>query len=101
MAELIEPPAEAQVSETDLAPGDGTRVEAALTLPKAQLSDSVLPVVVADARYTLPDGSEGRTSASFEVGLPDEDRLAPFPTDRASGLLETVEARLHGELERA
>ena len=97
---LIEPPAEARVSETDLAPGDGTRVEAALALPKSQLSEAVLPVVVADARYTLPDGSEGRTSASFEVGLPGEERLAPFPTDRASGLFESVEARLHGELER-
>ena len=58
----------------------------------------MLPVVVADARYTLPDGSEGRTQASFAVGLPGEgDDLDPFAVDRSSGLIETVEARLHGE----
>ena len=62
----------------------------------------MLPVVVADARYTLPDGSEGRTHAAFAVGLPEArpDDLAPFPVDRSSGLRENVEARLHGEPER-
>ena len=63
--------------------------------------DAVLPVVVADARYRLPDGSEGRTSASFAVGMSvGEERLEPFPADRTSGLLENAEARLHGEPER-
>ncbi|MGZ8350159.1 MAG: hypothetical protein ACXWU2_09030 [Allosphingosinicella sp.] len=97
---LIEPPAEARLSEVTIQPGDGHRVDASLALPRSGLPDSVLPVIVADARYTLPDGSEGRTSASFEVGLPGGDELGPFPTDRASGLFESVEARLHGELER-
>jgi hypothetical protein len=97
---LIEPPAEAQSPRIEIAAGDGTRVEGALALAKSGLDESVLPVVVADARYTLPDGSEGRTSASFEVGMPGEEALAPFPTDRASGLIESVEARLHGDLER-
>ena len=58
-------------------------------------------MVVADARYRLPDGSEGRTHAAFAIGMPSEDEaLSPFPTDRASGLRENVEARLHGEPER-
>jgi hypothetical protein len=100
---LIERPADATVSEVDIAAGDGTTVEAEVALSKAGLHDSVLPVVVADARYRLPDGSEGRTSASFAVGLQAEAEggaLGPFPIDRASGLRENVEARLHGEPER-
>ena len=59
--------------------------------------------MVAEARYRLPDGSEGRTHAAFDIGLPeseDADGLTPFPVDRASGLRENVEARLHGEPER-
>ncbi|MGQ0559322.1 MAG: hypothetical protein ACT4OE_07020 [Sphingosinicella sp.] len=98
---LIDPPADAQVLQNSISPGDGARVEASLSLPKSAISEAVLPVVVADARYTLPDGSEGRTSAAFEVGLPGGEALAPFPVDRSSGLLETVEARLHGELQRS
>jgi len=97
---LIEPPADATVSEIDIAAGDGTRVDGEISLPKAGLTDSVLPVVVADARYRLPDGSEGRTSASFAIGLPEGEGIAPFQLDRASGLIESVEARLHGEPQR-
>lgn len=94
---LIEPPADATVSEVDIAAGDGARVEAEITLPKAGIRDeTLLPVIVADARYRLPDGSEGRTSASFAIGLPEGEELAGFQLDRATGLLETVEARLHG-----
>ena len=87
-------------SEDSMAPGDGTRVAAAVSLPKTAQMEPVLPVVVADATYRLPDGSEGHTRASFAVGLSHDGELAPFPTDRSSGLLETVEARLHGDLER-
>jgi len=94
---LIEPPADATVSEIDIAAGDGTRVDGEMSLPKAGHTDTILPVLVADARYRLPDGSEGRTSASFAVGLPDGDGIAPFQLDRATGLIESVEARLHGE----
>ena len=99
---LIDPPAEARVSEITIEPGDGTRVEGSLALPKSGLHGSILPIVVADARYRLADGSEGRTSASFEVGMSDgeEEALNPFPIDRTSGLIEGVEARLHGDLER-
>jgi Meckel syndrome type 1 protein len=97
---LIEPPAGAQSPKIVIPAGDGARVDAALALPRTGLDETVLPVVVADARYTLPDGSEGRTSASFEIGMKRNGTLAPFRTDRASGLLKSVEARLHGELER-
>jgi hypothetical protein len=96
---LIDPPADATRSELSIAPGDGAMVEGAMALSKDGLHDSVLPVVVADARYTLPDGSEGRTHASFAIGRPDGDDLAPFPVDRAN-ITENVEARLHGEPER-
>jgi hypothetical protein len=97
---LIQPPADATVSNVDIDAGEGARVEAEIALPTAGMEDGVLPVVVADARYRLPDGSEGRTSASFAIGLPDGEELSPFPTDRASGLRENAEARLHGEPQR-
>jgi len=97
---LISPPADARVSELDIPAGDGTRIEAEIAIPRAGLGDSVLPIVAAEARYRLPDGSEGRTAASFAIGRADEEGLHPFPTDRASGLLESVGAELHGEPER-
>jgi len=99
---LIDPPADAQVSEVDIAAGDGARVDGELAVSKGNLTEPVLPVVVADARYTLPDGSEGRTHASFAFGLPNEEdgELTPFALDRVSGLRENVEARLHGDPER-
>jgi hypothetical protein len=97
---LISPPADATVSSVDIDAGEGTRVEAEISLSTAGMHDTVLPVVVADARYRLPDGSEGRTSASFAIGLPDGEDLAPFSVERASGLRENAEARLHGEPQR-
>jgi len=87
-------------SGSRIAPGDGARVDATIALPREQLRDDVLPVVVADARYRLPGGGEGRTSARFAVGLPSGDGLAPFAVDLPSGLRDDVEARLHGEPER-
>ena len=67
------------------------------------MRDSVLPVVEAGLSYPLPDGSEGRKSAAFAVGLPGHEEVGapePFTVDSASGLPENVEARLHGEPER-
>jgi hypothetical protein len=92
---LIEPPAGAAHSELSLAPGDGAKVEAKVALAT---HGAVLPVVVADARYRLPDGSQGRTAASFAVGRASDGGLEPFAPD--SGLHDDVEARLHGEPER-
>lgn len=97
---LIEPPAEAATSETRIEPGDGTRVEATVAVPRAQLAGDVLPVVVADARYRLPDGGEGRTAARFAVGLPSGKGLAPFAVALGEGLRDDIEARLEGEPDR-
>jgi hypothetical protein len=76
-------------------------MEASVALPTADVEgDAVLPVVVADARYRLPDGSEGRTSASFAVGVPDGEELAHFGIDNPSGLHEGVVAKPLGEPQR-
>ena len=72
----------------------------ALSTEKVE-GDAVLPVVVADARYLLPDGSEGRTSATFAVGVPDGEELAHFAVDNPSGLNEGVVAKPLGEMEKA
>lgn len=99
---LIEPPSDATTQSVNIDAGEGATVEAKIGVAKDGVDDSVLPVVHADARYTLPDGSEGHTHASFAVGVPDSEsgELQPFPTDRSSGLRENVEARLYGEPER-
>lgn len=95
-------PSEAHVEAVDIDAGEGATVEARIGLAKDGREEGLLPVVVADARYTLPDGTEGRTHASFAIGVPEDDgsALQPFPTDRSSGLRENVEARLYGEPER-
>lgn len=98
---LIERPADAATSATRIAPGAGTKVDATIALPRARLRDDVLPVVVADARYRLPGGGEGRTSARFAVGLPSGDGLALFALALDDGLRNDVEARLDGEPEHA
>ncbi len=98
---LIEPPAGSSLPEVDVEAGQAKRVEAAVALPTAGLSDAVLPVVVAEARYTLPDGGEGRTSAAFAVGVPVDDELAHFDVEHPSGLHDDVEARLRREPEKA
>jgi hypothetical protein len=94
---LIEGGAAPARTAAELAPGEATRIETAVALPRERLSDAILPVVVADARYTLPDGSEGRTAASFAVGVPrEEGDFFQFDVDNPSGLHEGVEARLVG-----
>jgi hypothetical protein len=96
---LIEP---TEMPAVEIAPGETKRVESSVALPTDQVEgDAVLPVVVADARYTLPDGSEGHTSASFAVGVPDGEELAHFAVENPSGLHEEVVARPMGEMEKA
>jgi LPXTG-motif cell wall-anchored protein len=97
---LIQRPAEAERRETELAPGEAARLETEVALPREGLHDAILPVVVADARYRLPDGSEGRTAVSFAVGVPDGEELVMFDVENPSGLHEGVEARLHGTPKR-
>jgi MYXO-CTERM domain-containing protein len=94
------------LSRVTIEPGEGTRVDATLALPKAQLLEttngSILPVVIADARYTLADGSEGRTSASFTIGVSEEGSPAMSPLLLADrGMHDEVEARLCGVPEHA
>jgi hypothetical protein len=96
---LIKSPAPATLNHVDA--GGGERIETAVTLPTPRIgSDSLLPVVVAEARYRLSDGSEGRTSAAFAVGVPIEGELAHFDVENPSGLHEGVEAWPLGEVER-
>lgn len=98
---LIEPNDHADTAPVTIAAGEARTVEASVALPTSEVEgDAVLPVVVADARYRLPDGSEGRTSASFAVGVPDGEELAHFGIDNPSGLHEDVVARPLGEPER-
>ena len=94
------------VPPVTIEPGEGTRVDATLALSKAGLLEStngaILPVVVADARYTLADGSEGRTSASFTIGVSEEGTPAMSPLSLAArGMHDEVEARLYGVPEHA
>jgi hypothetical protein len=100
---LIEAPGGSAVEAPSIAPGEGTRIDATLAMRTSEIGrdGGFQPVVVADARYRLPDGGEGRTSASFVVGLSsDGGELTPFALDHA-GMHEEVEARLYGDPERA
>lgn len=91
---LIVPRDHADTPPVTIGAGESRTMEASVALPTAEVDgDAVLPVVVADARYRLPDGSEGRTSASFAVGVPDGEELAHFGIDNPSGLHEGVVAR--------
>jgi hypothetical protein len=89
------------VPPVTIEPGEGTRVDATLGLSRAELIETtngaIRPVVVADARYTLPDGSEGRTSASFTIGLSEEGGPAMAPIQlNERAMHHDVEARLRG-----
>lgn len=90
------------VPPVTIAPGDGTRVDAHLAVPKGEMGRTFNPVVVAEARYTLPDGREGRTSAAFRVGrsAPAAEGLGAIGASRPH-VVEDVEAELIGAPERA
>jgi hypothetical protein len=98
---LIEPRDHADTPPVTIPAGEARTLEAAVALPTAEVEgDAVLPVVVADARYRLPDGSERHTRATFAVGVPDGEELAHFDTENPSGLHEGVVARALGEPEQ-
>ena len=78
---LIEARSGAQIATVDVAPGDNESVDTTVALP----SDAGTPILVAEARYPLPMGGEGRIAATFEIDVVEGD----------------VEARLHDVLERA
>lgn len=94
--------ADAAVPPVTIAPGDGTRVDAHLAVPKGEMGRTFNPVIVAEARYTLADGSEGRTSAAFRIGrsAPDADGVGPIGATRPH-MVEDVEAELFGQPEHA
>jgi len=97
---LIAPDAAAGTPPIDIPAGEARTVQAAVALPRGDIKgDSLLPVVVADASYRLPDGSEARVSARFAVGLPDGEELARFDAEHPSGLHEGVVARTLGDPE--
>jgi hypothetical protein len=104
---LLDPPADSTTEPVTIKPGEGKRIDATLALLKSQMGEdlpaSFRPVVVADARYTMPDGSEGRTSASFVIGVTPEEGglgLDPIELSRAS-MHENVGAELNGEPQHA
>ena len=78
---LIDARSGAQVATVDVAPGDDKSVDTTVALP----AEASTPILVAEARYPLPQGGEGRIAATFEIDVKDRD----------------VEARLHDVLERA
>lgn len=87
----------ADVPAVTIDAGDGTRVDAHLAMPKGELGRTFTPVVVAEARYRLPDGREGRTSAAFRIGraAPSADGVGPIGATRPH-LVEDLEAELLG-----
>ncbi|MDG2533927.1 hypothetical protein P6144_09740 [Sphingomonas sp. HITSZ_GF] len=89
------------VPPVSIAPGDGTRVDAHLAVPKGELGRTFNPVVVAEARYTLPDGSEARTSAAFKIGRPAyEGGIGAIGSSRPH-MVEDLAAELYGQPEHA
>ncbi|HYG29316.1 MAG TPA: LPXTG cell wall anchor domain-containing protein [Allosphingosinicella sp.] len=92
---LIERPEGEALAEIEA--GSGESIARSVTLDTRNVGgDAVLPVVVAEARYTLPDGTEGCTSTSYAVGVPDGEELAHFAIDNPSGLHDEVVAKALG-----
>ncbi|NYT42010.1 hypothetical protein HZY97_14665 [Sphingomonas sp. R-74633] len=89
------------VPPVSIEPGDGTRVDAHLAVPKGELGRTFNPVVVAEARYTLPDGSEARTSAAFRIGRPAyEGGIGAIGSSRPH-VVDDLAAELYGQPEHA
>jgi hypothetical protein len=98
---LVEPHHDAAAAPMTIAAGEGARVDATLAMNRAALGGGAFrPVIVADARYRLPDGGEGRTSASFLVGGASESGSPePIALDRTM-IRDDVEATLYRAPER-
>ena len=98
---LIEPRDDSSVAPLTIAAGEGTRVDATLAMNRAALGGGDFrPVVIADARYRLPDGSEGRTRASFLIGgATASGDPEPIALDR-NLIRDDVEAQLYRQPER-
>lgn len=79
---LIEARSDAQTATLDVPTGADESVGSVLAMPQTGT-----PILVAEARYPLPQGGEGRIAATFEI--------------ETNGEPATVEARLHEVIERA
>ncbi len=98
---LVERRADTIVPPVSIEPGDGTRVDAHLAVPKGDLGRVFNPVVVAEARYTLPDGSEARTAAAFRIGRPAyEGGIGAIGASRPH-VTDDLAAELYGQPEHA
>lgn len=100
---LINPPKDAIIDAETIAPGDGTTLEAMLTMPRDAVDaiagddDGFTPVLVADARYRLPDGREGRTAAAFRIGRSNGGtQLEPIAIQDDPSMYADIEAELVG-----
>lgn len=100
---LTHPPQDSRVEAETIAPGDGTTLEAMLTLPRDKVDaiagddDGFTPVLVADARYRLPDGREGRTAAAFRIGRSNGGtQLEPIAIQDDPSMYADIEAELVG-----
>lgn len=100
---LTDPPLGAEITPVTIEPGEGTRLDTTIGLPKSSLTGAGFrPIVIADARYRMADGSEGRTSASFEIGVTGNGSAGLLPIDTASPLMrEDIEARLYRDPQHA
>ncbi len=98
---LLEHGDDAGSEHVDIDAGEGTRIDATLVLPKRDLAALFNPVVVADARYRLADGSEGRTYASFAIGMTQEDGGFGGIENNRPSMHEDIEARLYGTPQHA
>ncbi|WP_066661896.1 MULTISPECIES: hypothetical protein [unclassified Sphingomonas] len=100
---LTNPPSDSSLSAETIAPGDGATLEAMLTMPRDKVDaiigddDGFTPVLVADARYRLPDGREGRTAAAFRIGRSNGGtQLEPIAIQDDPSMYADVEAELVG-----
>ncbi|OYX50834.1 MAG: hypothetical protein B7Y97_06345 [Sphingomonas sp. 32-66-10] len=100
---LTNPPTESRIDAETIAPGDGTTLEAMLTMSRDAVDaiagddDSFTPVLVADARYRLPDGREGRTAAAFRIGRSNGGtQLEPIAIQNDPSMYADIEAELVG-----
>lgn len=99
---LMHPPADQVVPAERIEPGGGTRLNAAVTLPREAVDavthegdEGFTPVLVADARYRLPDGREGRTAAAFTIGrINGGEHLVPIALQDDPAMYADIEARL-------
>jgi hypothetical protein len=103
-------PPEAIMAPITVEPGDGKRIDAAIALPRAGVNvvtarnrPFFVPLVIIDARYALPGGGEGRSSAVMVIGTvrDGQEKLGPIWLDRGVQMHANVEARLHGQPRRS